>query len=62
MFKDKNAKPIETSTTSKKKLLTISINMVTMMTISQKNEDGVFKEREPLKKKTTIDWIKEEET
>jgi hypothetical protein len=61
MFKDKNAKPIQISMTSKKKPPTISINMLVVMTISYKNDDYVFKEKEPLKKKTTIDWTKEEE-
>jgi hypothetical protein len=31
-----------------------------MVTISQKNEEHVFKEREPLKNKIVANWIKEE--
>ncbi len=53
-------KPIETLTTLDKKPPTILINMVVVATKSQKNEEQVFKEKEMLKNKTTIDWTKEE--
>ncbi len=53
-------KLIETLTTLDKKPPIISINMVIMATKSQKNEEQVFKEKEMLKNKSTIDWTKDE--
>ncbi len=43
-----------------KKPPTILINMVVMVTKSQKNEEQVFKDKEMLNNKTAIDWTKEE--
>jgi hypothetical protein len=54
-----NVKPIKTSTTLKKKPSTISINMVIVATKNWKNEEQLFKEREPLNDKTTTNWTKE---
>ncbi len=48
-------------TTLKKKPPTASIDMVALVPKSQKNEEQVFKKREPLKKKKVIAyWTKEE--
>ncbi len=59
MFKDKNAKLVETLTKSKKKLLISLIHMVVMAIESQKNEEHMLKKKELFKNKIIVNWIEE---
>jgi hypothetical protein len=53
-LRTKHVKPINVLTTLKKKPPIVSINMVALVTKSQKNEEQVFKKREPLKTKRLL--------
>ncbi len=62
MFKDKGGKTVETKPINEIKVVNVLVNMVDVhVTIQSKaNEEHVFKDQEPRKNKTKVEWNRKE--